>query len=339
MMNDYSIAPKCLHISDYGKRLRRYKGMLKVDWKENGEELSMTFSPASLKQIIISGEHTITTGAFGILLKHGIDLVILDSYGKPLGYLFPASKGQMLNIWDKQMEIDEIRCLDVSKKIVEAACVNKVSILADVERNRNLDLGKYTGKMLDLVGGISDAGARNVLMGIEGAVSNEYFKALQSFISEDMGFIGRFRRPSPDVVNVMLNYGYGILYSFIRNAISSVGLNPYRGVLHASYKDQEALVYDLIEEFRQPVVDKVVITMIGRKQVSKSDFSVKNGVCTITDGFRREFADNVLSRIEYRVLYEERKERFENIIKLQAQCLKNAILDGTGYKPYTYKRR
>jgi len=334
-----SIAPQCLHISSYGKRLKRYQGMLRVDWTENGEDFSLTFSPANLKQVILSGEHTITTGAVGILLKNGIDLTFLDSYGGPAGYLFSVKKGQMLNVWEKQMELNEKHALNIARQILVAACGNKVSILTDVERNRGLNLGRHTGKMLDLTNSINDAEGRNNLMGLEGAISNEYFKALQTFIPDNLNFKGRFRRPASDVVNVMFNYGYGILYSVIRNAISVVGLNPYRGVLHASYKDQEALVYDLIEEFRQPVVDKVVITMIGRRQVSPSDFLVQGGVCKITDAFRKEFADNVLSRIEYRSLYEGRKERFERIIQLQAQCLKDAILDGTDYKPYVYKRR
>jgi CRISPR-associated protein Cas1 len=236
-----SIAPQCLHISDYGKRLKRYKGMLRVDWTENGEDFSLTFSPANLKQVILSGEHTITTGAVGILLKYGVDLTFLDSYGEPAGYLFPVKRGQMLNVWEKQIEMDEKCALDIARQILVAASGNKVSILEDVERNRGLNMERHTGKMLDLIGSIDDAEGRNNLMGLEGAISNEYFKALQTFIPDILDFRGRFRRPAPDVVNVMFNYGYGILYSFIRNAIAMVGLNPYKGVLHASYKDQEAL--------------------------------------------------------------------------------------------------
>ena len=208
-----------------------------------------------------------------------------------------------------------------------------------MERNRNVNLDGSIVKMQEITKNIKVADDRNEMMGLEGAVSNEYFKALQSFIPEDFMFMGRFRRPAPDVVNVMLNYGYGILYSLVRNAISRSSLNPYKGVLHASYKDQEALVYDLIEEFRQPVVDRVVITMLGRRQVSHTDYSSQDGACKIEEGFKKNFADEVLSKLDSYTVYNGRKERYGRIIQLQAQRLKDAIIEGTEYEPFVYKRR
>jgi CRISPR/Cas system-associated endonuclease Cas1 len=42
------------------------------------------------------------------------------------------------------------------------------------------------------------------------------------------------------------------------------GLDPYFGLIHGSKRDQGSLVFDLIEEFRAPFSDRLVIGMLGR---------------------------------------------------------------------------
>ena len=42
------------------------------------------------------------------------------------------------------------------------------------------------------------------------------------------------------------------------------GLDPYFGIMHGTARDQGSLVFDLIEEYRAPMADRVVMGMIGR---------------------------------------------------------------------------
>jgi len=67
----------------------------------------------------------------------------------------------------------------------------------------------------------------------------------------------------------MLSYGYTVLRSRVEYALFLAGLNPYEGILHSTYRERPALGFDLMEEFRQPVVDRVVLTMIARNEVKK----------------------------------------------------------------------
>ena len=61
------------------------------------------------------------------------------------------------------------------------------------------------------------------------------------------------RRGTTDLVNSLLNYGYGILYSRLTNVLVRAGLNVYIGFLHKPQKGKAGLLYDFIEEFRAPV--------------------------------------------------------------------------------------
>jgi CRISPR-associated protein Cas1 len=57
---------------------------------------------------------------------------------------------------------------------------------------------------------------------------------------------------------------YGVLYGEVWNAIVHAGLDPYSGIMHGSERDQGSLIFDLIEEFRAPFGDRLVLGMLNR---------------------------------------------------------------------------
>jgi CRISPR-associated protein Cas1 len=75
---------------------------------------------------------------------------------------------------------------------------------------------------------------------------------------EQYDWPGREGRGAQDPLNSLLNYGYGILYGQVEQAIILAGLDPYAGFLHADRPGKPSLTLDLIEEFRQVAIDRVV---------------------------------------------------------------------------------
>jgi len=63
---------------------------------------------------------------------------------------------------------------------------------------------------------------------------------------------------------MVLNYGYAILYSAVWAAVLRANLDPGIGLLHASVGDRGSLVFDLIEPFRVPAVDKPLLGWLNR---------------------------------------------------------------------------
>ena len=55
-----------------------------------------------------------------------------------------------------------------------------------------------------------------------------------------------------------------MLYGEVWKAIVHAGLAPYSGIMHGSERDQGSLIFDLIEEFRAPFGDRLVLGMLGR---------------------------------------------------------------------------
>jgi CRISPR-associated endonuclease Cas1 len=173
--------------------------------------------------------------------------------------------------------------------------------------------------------------ARATVMGFEGFASNCYWDMISKLLEGYTVFEKRERQGATDLVNCMLNYGYGILYSKVWQALIQKGLNPCISFLHVSKKNKPSLAFDLIEEFRQQVVDKTVFAMITK--------GVPVGIVRgkLSADTRKKLAFNVLSRLNKHEMFRGKRCRLCEIIESQA-ALMAAHIQGKGrYKPYVVK--
>ena len=91
-----------------------------------------------------------------------------------------------------------------------------------------------------------------------------------------------------DRINAMLSYAYSILALDIRSALECVGLDPYVGFLHVDRPGRPSLALDLMEEFRAPIADRLVLSLVNLKQVNAKSFKVQpNGEVEMNDETRR----------------------------------------------------
>lgn len=103
-----------------------------------------------------------------------------------------------------------------------------------------------------------------------------------------MRFTGRSRRPPLDRVNALLSFLYVLLTHDCRSALETIGLDPAVGFLHRDRPGRASMALDLMEEFRPVLADRLVLSLINRKQVVESDFLVAdNGAVLLKDNCRK----------------------------------------------------
>ena len=168
-------------------------------------------------------------------------------------------------------------------------------------------------------------------MGLEGKASNEYWKGVKHFVSKDISFESRTKRPT-DLLNSMLNYGYAILASEITKSILVNGLDPYCGLLHFDMDNRTSLTFDLIEPFRQQIVDKTVISLINRKQVTLDDMDKRNN--TIKLEARQLIVEKILSKIYSTITYNGETVTYSDLIEKQSENLVNSLLNGDEFNGF-----
>ena len=115
--------------------------------------------------------------------------------------------------------------------------------------------------------------------GIEGEAATAYFGVFSRLLlnqKEDFVFEGRNRRPPKDAVNAMLSFVYTLICNDMTSALETVGLDPYVGFMHTLRPGRASLSLDMMEELRAYLGDRLVLSLINRKQITIKDF-VKQG--------------------------------------------------------------
>jgi CRISPR-associated protein Cas1 len=176
--------------------------------------------------------------------------------------------------------------------------------------------------------GINVDDARQNILNIEGRSANLYWQAISEILPKEIGFASREKRGASDLTNCLLNYGYGILYSQVQIAIILAGLDPYAGFLHVDRPGKPSLVLDLIEEFRQPVVDRTVFGMLGHG----AKWKVQEGMLDETT--RLEVAEKILGRLDAKEFYQGKKYTLRTIIQRQARSVATFVRGEGKYRPF-----
>lgn len=181
------------------------------------------------------------------------------------------------------------------------------------------------------VAGDSAEVVRPALMGLEGTGGRVYWQQVGAMLPEALGFESRRHQAPGDTVNAALNYGYGILYGHVWGAVMNAGLEPFAGFLHVDRSGKPSMVLDLVEEFRQPVVDRALLTWLNRGGKLASAGGMLDGAS------RENVASRVLLRLNATEPHRGKKHEVRSIIQMQARLAAAALRGLRPYRPFAFQ--
>lgn len=276
--------------------------------------------------------------------EKNIPIDFFDPHGHPLAKIYPSHTTDA-ELWIAQLKANENgKAAEIMSRLVQYKIRNQVNLVHYYHkyhgRNAAYDqLFKETILKMELLegeaGAISDSDLnirRGKLLSSEGRAAAMYWDFVKTLLPSQTGFEGRERKGATDLVNMMLNYGYGILYSRIWNALMSARLNAYISYLHSYQHGEPTLSFDLIEVFRQQVVDRPVIAMLNRGEKTP----IENGLLTMET--RKLLAEHIMERLNRKENYRGEERTLSEIMRLQALHLGDYISGKEQtYKPYVAK--
>ena len=260
-----------LAISEQGTTVHADGDMLVL---QRGPTVLRRIRVGELEQVLLLGGVEITTRAMALLLRRGVDLVLLMQDGKFRGRLCGrGSKNVLLRLAQYRCSTDNAFCLRVARAIVTGKLQNQRQILLRAQRGlQDNDLAAVLGNLRVLSERAAACSDLDVLRGFEGQAAALYFGQLNKLIRNPaFHFAGRTRRPPRDPVNALLSFGYAVLGSIAETEVYRCGLDPMLGFLHQPAYGRASLMLDVLEEFR-PLVDTLVLRVVNRRQVGEGDF-------------------------------------------------------------------
>jgi CRISP-associated protein Cas1 len=171
---------------------------------------------------------------------------------------------------------------------------------------------------------------RQRLLAFEGQGGNLYWRMIRLLLEDDVEFPGRERQGATDLVNSLLNYGYGMLYPRVHHALVLAGLNPCVSFLHTPHDDKPTLVFDMIEEFRSQAVDRVIFGMITKGEA----LTLETRTQRLTRETVQKVIRNILERLATPVPYRGQEKPLQEIIHAQAKLLAAHVLGQKKYRPF-----
>lgn len=338
-----------LIVNEYGLYVGKHGERLLVSRTGEGtfsERLVQQAPLLHLESVLIEGRGiSLSADAIEACCERGIPLHFVSQRGIPYAGVYASGLTGTVQTRRAQLAayLDE-RGVSLGCAFPAGKIHNQAALLKYLARNRRegdpdlaQELSWSAGEVLDhlvelerLEGACIDD-LREQILSIEGRAASRYWNALAHLIPEEYGWPGRERRGAADPLNAALNYGYGILYSQIERALVLAGLDPYGGFVHADRPGKPSLVLDLIEEFRVPVVDRVIVGLANRHTCLEQD---AEGL--LAKETRRALAEHVLARLEKPERYESKRHSLRAIIQQQARHLATFVRgQRDAYEPFT----
>lgn len=298
----------------------------------------------NIEGIVTFGYMGASPGLMKLCTDNGVSLTFLSPNGRFISRIQGKVHGNVL-LRKKQYSLsdDEPFCLSLSQTMIAAKIHNYNNVLKRFVRDNGEDaeISDVVGKMTHRKKETSSCRNLDMLRGCEGDAANHYFSVLSHLIlnqKEDFPFDGRNKRPPKDAVNAMLSFVYTLLANDMTSALETVGLDPYVGFMHAIRPGRASLALDMMEELRAYLGDRLVLSLINRRQVTKSDFIKQDGDSVImTDNAKKTIIGAWQSRKKETIIHPYLKERISIGLLPYSQAMLMARFirgDMDGYPPF-----
>jgi CRISPR-associated protein Cas1 len=270
MRRTTSVAAPVAHLVGPG-RLKVINGHLA--FTEAGRD-PLRLDPAALRTLLCYGDVSVSGAALELLFAHGVQTAWLTPAGNRCrGRVTRADPPTTLTRVRQHQAFAHPEARLAWARLVVAG---KIDALARAARHHQRHGCATAGPVLAQ---LQDAGARvpaattlDDLRGLEGSASLAWFRLLGQLLEPPWRFDGRTRRPPTDPVNALLSLGYTWLLTRAVARAEADGYEIYLGGLHDYRAGRPSLACDLMEPLRVTAVDRWVLTVCNRRELTPDDF-------------------------------------------------------------------
>lgn len=174
-----------------------------------------------ISRIVVVGQSAFSGGVIYRAVQESIPVSFIDVMGRLRGNFIPAEweLPEIVSLQTARADDDAWR-LAFAKEIIQAKILNLRVLLM-----RN---GRVADDLREMARAVEAATSQESLRGCEGMAAKRYFQHLADLVLP-FRFAGRHFRPPDCPVNVMLSFGYTLIYNRLSFVLSQKGFNPRIG--------------------------------------------------------------------------------------------------------------
>lgn len=238
--------------------------------------------------VVVGRNAQLSTQTIFELMEQRIPIFYIDGRGKIIGHFINEKQSATRLL--RQLEIfrDPQRQLELAREVIAEKISNQRDLLKRYEKTVDADkLDKTAKKLKQTADKLNSMQTLDELRGAEGLAAKFYFATFADLL--DGKWKERSQHPARDPVNALLNYGYAFLEREVRIAVALAGMDARIGFFHANDGRKDSLIFDLMEFFRQPVIDRFILSLFNKKMIQPEHFATTPEECRLTDDGRIVF--------------------------------------------------
>ena len=302
----------------------------------------------AIEQIVIFGNATISSYVIRFCNENRILMTYVSEYGNLYGNILGTWYGNV-DLRDNQYRLhDSGRDIGLVRNILLGKMNNSRNVImrcAKDASDENADsLYQAANRLMAYITRLPELESMDDLRIAEANAASEYFSVFDNMLKNDdgvMSFIKRSRRPPKNNCNAIMSLLYTLFTGDCAAALAGNGLDVYKGYLHAVRAGRKSLACDLVEEFRACIVDKFIITMINRRQLSGNDFRIDAAGIRLKHVSLQRVLEEWEKYKAKEIIHPLYKKKYEQKVLpyLQAQLMAQYIRgDIPEYPPFTWKQ-
>lgn len=232
------------------------------------------FDPSTVSMILLYGDVSIDAQSIKRLTNTGTHLAFLTAGGRRCYARLAGTEGALSQNRLRQLAV--LSNKELALGIARETVVAKIEAMVDghrrLQRSGQRALRGNLQKLRKAIARAHASTSIDQLRGIEGQLSKHWFSIIRRSLPSGWDFPSRSARPPIGPVNALLSFGYTLLHERMLARVHASGLEPELGSLHSHKPGRAALVCDLMEPLRLPLVDRWVLAICKQSIVSPKDF-------------------------------------------------------------------
>ena len=290
-----------------------------------------------ISDIYVMAEMTFNTAFINYISKYGIPVHFFNYYQFYTGSYYPRESllaGQLLV---KQVEhyTDPLRRLLLAQRFVEAAADNIYRNLR-YYNGRGKDVSVQMMEISTLRKDISKTKTIEELMGIEGNIRKNYYRAWKIIINQEIDFEKRVMHPPDNMINSLISFVNSLIYSKTLSEIYQTQLNPTISYLHEPGVRRFSLCLDISEIFKPLIGDRLIFSLLNRNQITEDSFTKELNFLHLkkeaSQTVVREFEAKLKTTIMHKDL--NRQVSYQYLIRLEAYKLIKHLIGEKEYEGF-----
>ncbi len=303
----------------------------------NSENETRDIPIEQVEDLYIMSEMTFNTKFITFASKYQIPIHFFNYYSFYTGSFYPKEALLAGNLLVKQVSHyeDAEKRLCIARKFIDAAAANIYRNLR-YYNGRAKDVEKVMIEIESLRKKILKTESISELMGIEGNIRKQYYSAWNTIVDQKIDFEKRVKNPPDNMINTMISFVNGLVYTRVLGEIYRTQLNPTISYLHEPGVRRFSLSLDLAEVFKPILGDRIIFSLLNKNQITPSCFTKDLNYLHLTKDASKTISMKFDEMLKTTIYHKELSKdvTYQHLIRLECYKLIKHIMGEKEYEGF-----